>query len=48
MGISRGAGHGGSGGSTGAGVRLSRDAIIAGGEGMVGRGTGSELHLQEV
>jgi hypothetical protein len=28
-------GHGDSGGSTGGGVRLSRDVIVAGGEGMV-------------
>jgi hypothetical protein len=34
-------GHGGSGRSTGAGVRLSRGAILAGGEGMIGRGTGA-------
>jgi hypothetical protein len=33
--------HGGSGGSTATGIRLSRDAIVAGGEGMVGRGTGA-------
>jgi hypothetical protein len=36
-------GHCGSGRSTGAGVRLSRDAIVVGGEGMVGRGTGARM-----
>jgi hypothetical protein len=41
-------GLGGPGRSTGAGVRLSRVVIVTGGEGMVGRGTGSGLHLQEV
>jgi hypothetical protein len=34
-------GNSGSGGFTEAGVRLSRDAIVAGREGMVGRETGA-------
>jgi hypothetical protein len=33
-------GHGDNGRSTRAGVRLSRDVTVAGGEGLVGRGTG--------
>jgi hypothetical protein len=36
-------GHGGSGRSTGAGVRLTKDKIVPGGEVMVGRGTGARI-----